>query len=110
MATQFGFLSQLEFLQDWLLSQIFGINPIVVHNLDNYHTLRKAHYLSAIDNVSGDYLEFGVFTGSSFFHSMRCFTKLVKRNLKIQDTRLKVGHVFIYGIGDVVYAKSEVAE
>ncbi len=110
MTMQFGFLSKLEFPQDWLSSLISGINPIVMHNLDNYHTLRKAHYLSAIDNVEGDYLEFGVFTGSSFFNSMRYYAKLVKRNLKIQDTRLRAGHVFTYGIGDVVYAKSEVAE
>jgi hypothetical protein len=63
MATQFGFLSKLEFLQDWVSSLISGINPAIVHNLEKYHTLRKVHYLSAIENVEGDYLEFGVFTG-----------------------------------------------
>ncbi|MET1413005.1 class I SAM-dependent methyltransferase [Roseibium sp. HPY-6] len=29
-------------------------------------------YLSFIEAVDGDYLEFGVFTGSSFTHAMRC--------------------------------------
>jgi hypothetical protein len=110
MATQFGFLSKLEFLQDWVSILISGINPAIVHNLEKYHTLRKVHYLSAIENVEGDYLEFGVFMGSSFCHSIRCCAKLVKLNPKIQDTRLKTGHVFSYGIGDVVYPKSEVAE
>lgn len=86
MATQFGFLSKLEFLQDWVSSLISGINPAIVHNLEKYHTLRKVHYLSAIENVEGDYLKFGVFTGSSFCHSIRCCAKLVKLNPKIRDT------------------------
>ena len=87
MATQFGFLSKLEFLQDWASSLISRINPAIVHNLEKYYVLKKVHYLSAIENMEGDYLEFGVFTGSSFCHSMRCCTKLVKLNPKIQNTR-----------------------
>lgn len=87
MATQFGFLSKLEFLQDWASALIAGINPAVVHNLEKYHTLKKVHYLSAIENIEGDYLEFGVFMGSSFCHSLRCYRKLAKFNLTVRNTR-----------------------
>jgi len=87
MATKFGLLSKLEFLQDWASSMIAGINPAVVHNIEKYLTLKKVHYLSAIEDVEGDYLEFGVFTGSSFCHSLRCCRKLARLNAKILKTR-----------------------
>ncbi len=87
MATKFGFLSRLEFLQDWASSLIAGINPAAVHNIEKYHSLKKVHYLSAIEDVEGDYLEFGVFTGSSFCHSIRCCRKLARLNPKILKTR-----------------------
>lgn len=80
MATQFGILSRLNFLQDWASTLIAGLNPAIVHNLEKYHTLKKVHYLSAIESIEGDYLEFGVFTGSSFCHSIRCCKKLAKLN------------------------------
>lgn len=76
MAGKFGFISKFEFLQDWASSIISGINPAITHNLEKYHALKKVHYLSAIEDMDGDYLEFGVFTGSSFCHSIRCCEKL----------------------------------
>jgi hypothetical protein len=87
MATQFGFLSKLEFLQDWASALIAGVNPAIVHNLEKYHTLKKVHYLSTIEDVEGDYLEFGVFTGSSFCHSISCCKKLAKFNPKTLNTK-----------------------
>jgi hypothetical protein len=48
MASKFGFIAKLEFLQDWASSFIAGINPAITHNLEKNHALKKAHYLSAI--------------------------------------------------------------
>lgn len=62
MASKFGILSKLEFLQGWASRIIAGNNPTVIHNLEKYYVLKKVHYLSAIEDVAGDYLEFGVFT------------------------------------------------
>lgn len=76
MASQFGILSKLEFLQNWSSRIISGINPAIIHNIEKYHVLKKVHYLSVIEGVDGDYLEFGIFTGSSFCHSIRCNHKL----------------------------------
>ena len=57
----------------WVTSKI----PCVVeHNLGKYHALKKAFYLTALEQLQGDYLEFGVFTGSSFVLAMRAHKKL----------------------------------
>lgn len=87
MAGKFGFLSKLNFLQDWVSALIVGVNPAVVHNIEKYYVLKKVHYLSAIEDVEGDYLEFGVFTGSSFCHSIRCCRRMARWNGKMTDTR-----------------------
>ena len=73
MSNKFGFLSKLDFLQDFASVFIASLNPAVVHNLEKYMALKKVHYLSAIESIEGDYLEFGVFNGSSFCHSIRCY-------------------------------------
>lgn len=100
MATKFGFMSKLEFLQDWASALIGGVNPAIVHNLGKYHTLKKVHYLSAIEDVEGDYLEFGVFTGSSFCHSIRCCKKLAKLNPKTLNTKFYGFDSFV-GFGEL---------
>ena len=87
MASKFGFLSRLEFLQDLASALISRVNPAVVHNLEKYYALKKVHYLSSIENIEGDYLEFGVFTGSSFCHSIRCSRRMNKINPNVLSTR-----------------------
>lgn len=86
-SSKFGFLAKLNFLQDWASIFISKINPAVVHNIEKYHTFKKVHYLSAIENIDGDYLEFGVFTGSSFCHSIRCNRSLFHLNENVKKTR-----------------------
>ena len=87
MATSFGLLSRLDFLQNWASALIAGVNPAIIHNIEKYVALKKVFYLSAIEDIEGDYLEFGVFTGSSFCHAMRCCRKLVRLNPKVSETR-----------------------
>lgn len=100
MASQFGILSKLEFLQGWASKIISGINPAVMHNLEKYYILKKVHYLSAIEDVSGDYLEFGVFTGSSFCHSIRCSQKVAYLNDSVLETKF-FGFDSFSGFGDI---------
>lgn len=57
----------------WLLSRI---PPMLEHNVQKYEALRKAFYLTALDKLEGDYLEFGVFTGSSFVAACRIHRRL----------------------------------
>jgi len=100
MTNRFGFLSKLQFLQDSASTLIAGLNPAVVHNLEKYLALKKAHYLSAIENIEGDYLEFGVFTGSSFCHSIRCNQALSKLNPSLRGTRY-FGFDSFSGFGEI---------
>ncbi len=48
----------------------------VQHNLQKYQALSKAFYMTAAEGLNGDYLEFGVFTGSSFVLSTRVHRQL----------------------------------
>ena len=87
MASKFGFLSKLEFLQSAASRIISGLNPAVIHNIEKYYVLKKVHYLSAIEGLSGDYLEFGVFTGSSFCHAIRCSQSVKHLDTSGEETR-----------------------
>jgi O-methyltransferase len=80
MASQFGILAKLNFLQNWTSGLISSVNPAIIHNIEKYYVMKKVFYLSAIENLAGDYLEFGVFTGSSFCHSLRCCHKAQNLN------------------------------
>ena len=87
MATQFGILAKLNFLQDWLSIFIAKINPAIIHNVSKYDAIKKVHYLSAIEDVNGDYLEFGVYSGSSFCHSIRCCKNNQNLNPNVLNTK-----------------------
>lgn len=76
MADGFGFLARLNILQDAASALIANINPAVMHNIEKYHAIKKSFYLSLFDQTNGDYLEFGVFGGSSFSHAIRCYKNM----------------------------------
>jgi hypothetical protein len=40
--------------------------------------LNKIFYYAAVEGIEGDYLEFGVYTGSSFVCAMKCCKKNFK--------------------------------
>lgn len=52
------------------------IPPVVSHNLAKYEAIKKGMYQTALEHTTGDYLEFGVFTGSSFNYAMQINRKL----------------------------------
>jgi len=100
MATQFGFLSKLNFLQNWASYFLAKINPAIIHNIEKYYVIKKVHYLSAIEDIEGDYLEFGVYTGSSFCHSIRCCKYTEKLNPKVLNTKF-YGFDSFSGFGEI---------
>lgn len=73
---RWGGLSKLLFLQIIASNIISYINPAITHNLEKYYAIKKVFYLSSIEDISGDYIEFGVFEGSSFSHAIRCYLNL----------------------------------
>ena len=72
MKSKFGILSKLNFLQNFVSSIISKTNPAVIHNIEKYVTIQKIVFLNSSERQEGDYLEFGVYTGSSFCHAIRC--------------------------------------
>ena len=85
--TQYRLLSKLDILQTIPSVIISKINPAIFHNIGKYLAIKKAFYLSSIEEIEGDYFEFGVFTGSSFCHAVRC----AKANERFDD---KYGHMY----------------
>ncbi|GHV96377.1 hypothetical protein AGMMS50293_26970 [Spirochaetia bacterium] len=75
MASNFGFLVKLDFLQDIASAFISSINGAIVCNLEKYVVISKAFWYTAMEDIQGDYLEFGVYTGSSFCHALRSHRK-----------------------------------
>ena len=100
MRYRFGLLPRLNFLQDLASVFIANIIPEVIHNLEKYMAIKKVHHLSAIEEIKGDYLEFGVFTGSSFCHSIRCVKKDTKIYSSISSTRF-YGFDSFQGFGEL---------
>ncbi len=95
-----GILAKITLLQN-LLSYIFAkINPLVVHNVSKYMIIKKAFFFSAIEKVRGDYFEFGVFTGSSFCHAIRCAKSNIKYDSSLHKTKF-YGFDSFEGFGDL---------
>ena len=63
-------------IQDVLSWAITKIPFVLEHNISKYFAIKKAFYLTALENLQGDYYEFGVFTGSSFVCAMRSHNNL----------------------------------
>lgn len=100
MASTFGILGKLEFLQVLASKLIAGVNPAVIHNVEKYSILKKVHYLTAVEHLEGDYLEFGVFTGSSFTHSIRCTRSMEKIYPGIKECKF-IGFDSFEGFGSL---------
>lgn len=76
--SKFGIIGKINFFQNVLSSIISKLNPAIMHNVGKYFAIKKVFYLSAIEQVQGDYFEFGVYTGSSFSHAIRCANSHIK--------------------------------
>lgn len=100
MNSQFGFLASFEFLQN--LASIFfaNLNPAIIHNLEKYAAIKKVMYLTGIEELDGDYLEFGTFTGSSISHAIRC-AKKAKGHFSKSDNIRFFGYDSFEGFGEL---------
>ena len=76
----FQLLSKLSFLQNLLSLILSVIPPPLIHNFSKYGAIKKALYLTGLDGTKGDYIEFGVFTGSSFSCALQCANKIESHN------------------------------
>jgi hypothetical protein len=100
MASSFGFLAKFDFLQTIASVVVSSLNPAIIHNVEKYWALKKVHYLTGVEHLEGDYLEFGVFTGSSLTHSIRCSRRMEKIYPGIRDCRF-FGYDSFEGFGEL---------
>jgi len=100
MKTKFGYLAKLNFLQNILSSIISCLNPAIIHNVEKYWAIKKTVYLNSLEHQTGDYIEFGVYTGSSFCHSIKCFQKAEKYNPNQSQTKF-IGFDSFEGFGEI---------
>ena len=59
------------FIQNFIASLVSFIPPYLEFSIAKYQAIKKAMFITAHDETWGSYLEFGVFTGSSFNFAMK---------------------------------------
>ncbi len=53
-------------LQTLVVKLVSALHPAIEHNVEKTQALKKAFYFAGLEAVPGDYVEFGVFEGTSF--------------------------------------------
>lgn len=95
-----SFIKNNLFIQNFFSSLIAVIHPFLENTLSKYTAIKKAMYLNYTDNTKGDYLEFGVFTGSSFNFAMKIDKKMQRIFKRKIDTNF-IGFDSFDGFGDI---------
>ena len=73
-----NFIKNNLFLQNFVASIVSYIHPFLEVNVAKYMAIKKAMYITATDQTYGSYMEFGVFTGSSFNFAMKINKQIEK--------------------------------
>ena len=73
-----NFIKNNLFLQNFAASIISYIPPFLEFSIAKYIAIKKAMYITAVDQTYGSYMEIGVFTGSSFNFAMKINKQIEK--------------------------------
>lgn len=73
-----NFLKNNLFVQNFAASFVSLISPYLENTIAKYLAIKKAFYITAHDETYGNYLEFGVFTGSSFNYAIKVNNQIEK--------------------------------
>ena len=71
-------LKKFLFIQNIIASFFSVIPPYLEFTIGKYQAIKKAMFITAHDETYGSYLEFGIFTGSSFNFAMKINKKIEK--------------------------------
>jgi len=66
------------FIQNFVATIVSIVPPYLEFSVAKYQAIKKAMFITAQDKTCGSYLEFGVFTGSSFNFAMKVNKKIEK--------------------------------
>jgi len=66
------------FIQNFVASLVAFIPPYLEFSVAKYQAIKKSMFITAHDKTYGSYLEFGVFTGSSFNFAMKVNRRIEK--------------------------------
>ena len=72
------FIKNNLFIQNLVANIVSLLPPYLEFSVAKYQAIKKAMYITAHDQTYGSYLEFGVFTGSSFNFAMKVNKKIEK--------------------------------
>ncbi len=53
-----------------------NFNDVNLHNLEKFQQIKKIWFNIYLDDIQGDYIEFGIFKGKSLYHSIKVAKKL----------------------------------
>tara|TARA_Y100000389_G_C17338234_1_gene451839 strand:- start:257 stop:973 length:717 start_codon:yes stop_codon:yes gene_type:complete len=95
-----SFIKNNLFIQNFFSSLVALIHPFLENTLSKYTAIKKAMFMNYHDNTLGDYLEFGVFTGSSFNFAMKINKKMEKIFKRKIDTQF-IGFDSFDGFGEI---------
>lgn len=76
----FFFAKNLHFLQTAAVRFVTSIHPAIEHNLQKTAAIKKAMYLVNLEHVPGDYLEFGMYEGTSFIGAFEAHRRTRQAN------------------------------
>ena len=94
------FIKNNLFIQNFVASIFSLLPPYLENSVAKYSAIKKAMYITAHDATYGSYLEFGVFTGSSFNFAIKINRKIEKIFRKKMDCEF-VGFDSFKGFGDI---------
>ena len=88
------------FIQNLAASIVSLIPAYLEFSVSKYLAIKKATLITAHDDTRGSYLEFGVFTGSSFNYAMKVNKRIEKLGYKNMDCEF-IGFDSFQGFGDI---------
>jgi hypothetical protein len=88
------------FIQNLAASIVSLIPAYLEFSISKYLAIKKAMLLTAHDDTRGSYLEFGVFTGSSFNYAMKVNKRIEKLGYKNMDCEF-IGFDSFKGFGHI---------
>ena len=88
------------FIQNLAANIVSLIPAYLEFSVSKYLAIKKAMLITAHDDTRGSYLEFGVFTGSSFNYAMKVNKRIEKLGYKNMDCEF-IGFDSFQGFGDI---------